>query len=189
MSLLSRVRAPGPRRLWLPAMVAVLGAMALVAGPSGAAQAQAQPAQAQPAQAQLAQAQPLLPFLYEFSRYQDYNTRRCYDSNYAGAAYTDPCYSGGDTFQEWAEYPTEYSFTLQNEQTRRCLDSDYAGSVYTSPCDGDNTYENWSVGGEGPAYTLEDYQTHRCLDSNTSGHLYTSPCNWNDYYENWIPLF
>jgi hypothetical protein len=175
VSLLARLSVLSLRRRWRTASVIVLGATSLVLVPVAA-------------HAQTTQDQPGIPMLGVYSRWSDYSTGRCLDSNYAGSAYTSPCYAGGDTYQEWAMFETEYGRdTLNDLQTGRCLDSNSAGAVYTDSCNGDDTYQNWSLGGDGPGYTLQDLQTGLCLDSNSSGSLYTDPCNWNNYYQNWSP--
>lgn len=173
MSLLTRfsVLNPGSRT----ARVAVLCATALAIGLA-----------VTPVTAAQAQGQPKVPAAGLYGAYNDYSTKRCLDSDYAGSAYTTPCYAN-DTYQDWAYFLTQYGMTLNDYQTARCLDSNYAGAVYTSACNGDNTYQNWSFGGEGPGNTIQDYQTGLCLDSNSSGNLYTDGCNWNNYYQNWGP--
>ena len=179
MRLVTRFPAVSPRRRWRTVCAAAVGAAALATGLAVAPTA---------AQAQLIPAHPVLPVSGLYVRYQDYNTGWCLDGNSAGSSYTNPCYSGGDTYQEWAYFPTEYTETVQDSQTGRCLDSNYAGNVYTSPCDGDDTYQNWSFGGEGPGFTVQDFQTGLCLDSNSSEADYTDSCNWNNYYQNWTPI-
>jgi hypothetical protein len=119
------------------------------------------------------------------TRWRDYQTALCLDSNYAGAVYTNPCYAGGDTYQNWEFYSGTYAGNYQDQQTGLCLDSNYAGAVYTDACDSDDTYQNWTLGGEGPGETIQDYQTGLCLDSNSAEAVYTYACNWNDTYQNW----
>jgi hypothetical protein len=183
MNLITRFSAVSPRRRWRAACAAAIGATALATGLTVAPMA----AQAdQPPNAAVSSVR-ALPVSGVYSRYQDYATGLCLDGNYTNS-YTNPCYGGGDTYQEWAYFITEYTSTLQDYQTGRCLDGNYAGAVYTSPCDGDDTYQNWNFGGQGPGYTIQDYQTGRCLDSNSSDSDYTSPCNWNNNYENWTPV-
>jgi hypothetical protein len=180
-------RFPAISRRRRAACTTLLGAVTLAVGltvaPS-AAQANVAP---DPAASNFTAAVPALPLSGYYIRYYDYNTGLCLDGNGDGSSYTNPCYAGGDTYQDWAYYITGITSTLQDEQTGRCLDSNYAGNVYTSPCDGNDTYQNWSFGGQGPAYTVQDYQTGLCLDSNSSENDYTDPCNWNDYYQNWVP--
>jgi hypothetical protein len=135
-------------------------------------------------------AHPALPVSGLYVRYQDDNTGLCLDGNYAGSSYTNPCYGGGDTFQDWAYEITQYNaVTLGSQQTGRCLDSNYAGNVYTSLCDGNDTFQNWSFGSQGTGFTIQNYQTGLCLDSNANENDYTDPCNWNNSYQNWTPLF
>jgi hypothetical protein len=173
MGLLANFQVVSPRRR--TACVTVLGAAALAIGLAVA-----------PVTAAHAEGKAPPPGLYV--PYQDYSTGRCLDSNYAGSAYTDPCFEDGN-FQDWAYFTTGYSMTLNDVQTALCLDSNYAGAVYTDSCNGNNTYQNWSFGGEGPGYTIQDYQTGLCLDGNSSGSLYTDACNWNNYYQNWTQLY
>ncbi len=185
MSLPAWIRVTGHRRRWLGAGAPIGGAAARQTDPPTAAHAPPTPNVAVNAASSI---KPALPGIGSTARYSDYDTGLCLDGNGAGNAYTNPCYGGGDTHQNWATSATEFGrLTLKDQQTGRCLDSNYAGDVYTSPCDGDDTYQNWSFGGNGPAYTIQNYQTGRCLDSNASEKLYTSPCNWNNFYENWDP--
>jgi Ricin-type beta-trefoil lectin domain len=168
VTLLPRVRSVASRRRGLTACAAALGttalSLALTATPASASQ------------------------YVDTIRWQDYQTSLCLDSNYAGSVYTNPCYAGGDTYQNWEFYIGTYSANFQDQQTGLCLDSNYAAAVYTDACDSNDTYQNWTGGGEGPGVTIQDYQTGLCLDSNDAEAVYTYACNWNDTYQNWNSL-
>jgi serine/threonine-protein kinase len=80
---------------------------------------------------------------YDFFSFQDDATGRCLDSNAAGALYTSPCQTPGNTYQKWYS-PGGGQVSLSDGQTELCLDSNSAGRAYTHACNGGN-YQNWNL--------------------------------------------
>jgi serine/threonine-protein kinase len=124
----------------------------------------------------------------------DAQTRRCLDSNAAGAAYTNLCQWPGNHYQDWtiteweAFYPTGVPydfFSLKDRATGRCLDSNAAGALYTSTCQAPgNAYQRWyRTVGYLSGSLLSDGATGLCLDSNDAGNAYTHVCNGGRYQQ------